>query len=327
MSMPHSQPPAYITLEPVLTFIGCVYAAFLLATLIDHQHPKRLANSLFYGILASSFLFGTHLDDFHTGLLALGLIGVGGLWGLGRSKAPDVDPQRLETKALKHGNGLFLPALIVPLIAIMGVTFFKAQPWGSGLLVETKSASLIWLYLGIGLGLFIAMVMYRPPLFTPITEGVRLMDTVGWAAILPQMLAALGTVFAVCGVGDQVGKVFATYLPLDTPWIALCVFALGMAIFTMIMGNAFAAFPVMMAAIGLPLIVGRFHGDVVALSAIGMLSGFCGTLLTPMAANFNLVPSALLELKDRYGVIKAQAPTALVLFGFNLALMALVVFR
>ena len=35
------------------------------------------------------------------------------------------------------------------------------------------------------------------------------------------------------------------------------------------------------------------------IGAIGMLAGFCGTLMTPMAANFNIVPAALLELKDQ----------------------------
>ena len=45
------------------------------------------------------------------------------------------------------------------------------------------------------------------------------------------------------------------------------------------------------------------------LAAIGMLSGYCGTLLTPMAANFNLVPAALLELKDPNAVIRQQVAT------------------
>jgi uncharacterized membrane protein len=93
------------------------------------------------------------------------------------------------------------------------------------------------------------------------------------------------------------------------------------------MGNAFAAFPVMTAAIGLPLIVHRFGGDPIIMSAIGMLAGFCGTLLTPMAANFNIVPAALLELPDRNGVIKAQAPTALMLLIANTGLMAALVYR
>ena len=60
--------------------------------------------------------------------------------------------------------------------------------------------------------------------------------------------------------------------------------------------------------------------------AIGMLSGFCGTLMTPMAANFNIVPAALLELRDEYGVIKAQVPTALLLLATNVVLMYFLVF-
>jgi uncharacterized membrane protein len=49
-----------------------------------------------------------------------------------------------------------------------------------------------------------------------------------------------------------------------------------------------------------------------------MLAGFCGTLLTPMAANFNLVPSALLELRDPNAVVKAQVGTALPLLAINI---------
>ncbi len=58
-----------------------------------------------------------------------------------------------------------------------------------------------------------------------------------------------------------------------------------------------------------------------------MLSGFCGTLLTPMAANFNIVPAAVLELRDRNAVIKVQAPTAFLLLAANTALMALFVYH
>ena len=85
-----------------------------------------------------------------------------------------------------------------------------------------------------------------------------------------------------------------------------------MALFTIIMGNAFAAFPVMTAGIGLPLLIGQHHADAAALGALGMLCGYCGTLLTPMAANYNIVPVALLELRDPNGVIRAQWPTAVV---------------
>ena len=107
----------------------------------------------------------------------------------------------------------------------------------------------------------------------------------------------------------------------------MATYTVGMALFTIVMGNAFAAFPVMTAGIGLPLIVRGLHGDPIIMSALGMLSGFCGTLMTPMAANFNIVPAALLELPDRNGVIRVQIPTGLILLACNTLLMAWLVFR
>jgi uncharacterized membrane protein len=153
------------------------------------------------------------------------------------------------------------------------------------------------------------------------------MEAVGWAAVLPQTLASLGALFAAAGVGRVVGQLVTQAIPMTNGSIAVVTYTLGMAMFTVIMGNAFAAFPVMTAGIGLPLIVGRFGGDPVIMSALGMLSGFCGTLMTPMAANFNIVPAALLELPDRNGVIKVQIPSAVLLLAANTALMALCVYR
>jgi uncharacterized membrane protein len=171
------------------------------------------------------------------------------------------------------------------------------------------------------------MVMLRPPASAPIIEARRLMDAVSWAAVLPQMLAALGAMFALAGVGPIVAGILSRWIPLDTRFAVVATYTIGMALFTSIMGNAFAAFPVMTAAIGLPLIVHRFGGDVVVMAAVGMLSGFCGTLVTPMAANFNIVPAALLELPDQNAVIKVQIPTALMLLTANTAIMYLFVFR
>jgi uncharacterized membrane protein len=141
------------------------------------------------------------------------------------------------------------------------------------------------------------------------------------------MLAALGALFAIAGVGGVVSGLAQRWLPLDSTFAVVVTYAIGMAVFTMIMGNAFAAFPVMTAGIGLPLIVQRFGGDPTIMAAIGMLSGFCGTLMTPMAANFNIVPTALLELPDENAVIKVQIPTALLLLGANILLMNFLVYR
>jgi uncharacterized membrane protein len=45
-----------------------------------------------------------------------------------------------------------------------------------------------------------------------------------------------------------------------------------------------------------------------------------------MAANFNIVPATLLELKDQYGPIKAQLPTGLALLVCCTVIMAVFAF-
>jgi uncharacterized membrane protein len=133
--------------------------------------------------------------------------------------------------------------------------------------------------------------------------------------------------FAAAGVGTIIGELTQAIIPEGSVFLTVAVFGLGMAMFTIIMGNAFAAFPVMTAGIALPLLVQVHGADPASLAAIGMLSGYCGTLMTPMAANFNLVPAALLELKDPYAVIRAQWATGAVLLLCNVVLMYFIVFR
>ncbi len=100
-----------------------------------------------------------------------------------------------------------------------------------------------------------------------------------------------------------------------------------LALFTMCLGNAFAAFAVITGGIGLPFIVRLHGGNPAIMAAMGMLAGYCGTLVTPMAANYNLVPALLLELEDRHAVIRAQAPIAVAIFVANLALRYFWVYR
>ena len=173
---------------------------------------------------------------------------------------------------------------------------------------DGKQATLIALALGVLIASVVGCLWLRASPLEPLQQGRRLMDSVGWAAILPQMLASLGAVFALAGVGDVVGQIVSMAIPQGSLLGAVIAYGLGMALFTMVMGNAFAAFPVMTAAIGLPLLIRTYGGDPAIVCAIGMLAGFCGTLMTPMAANFNLVPAALLDLKDKHGVNVYRTP-------------------
>jgi uncharacterized membrane protein len=302
-------------------------AGVAIVNLRDRSNPRRLNNVLFWGIYAITFLVGSYIPDVVNGFLIIGMVLVASIRGLGQGKHESATRDQREASAIRWGNKLFIPALAVPVITVLGTFVFKKITVHGAQLVDVKQVTVISLAIATLIALAIGMSMLRPPIFTPVREARRLLDAVGWAAVLPQMLAALGALFAIAGVGAVVSGLAQRWLPLDSAFAVVATYAIGMAVFTMIMGNAFAAFPVMTAGIGLPLIVQRFGGDPAIMAAIGMLSGFCGTLMTPMAANFNIVPTALLELPDENAVIKVQIPTALLLLGANILLMKFLVYR
>jgi uncharacterized membrane protein len=319
-----------ITLPHIYIVGGLFFAALAILSALDSANARRLRNAAFWGLLAVSFLLGDRIGDFGNGLLALGLVVLAAL-GLGIGKPKTTSPEERRASAERRGNLLFLPALIIPAAALIGTLAAKETEWGAAF-IQPSQATLISLVLGVLIAVVVVMLWLRPPLLAPLQEGRRLMDSVGWAAILPQMLASLGAVFLAAGVGEQVGTIFSQYVPgLETSrTIAVIAYCVGMALFTIIMGNAFAAFPVMTAAVGLPFVVVALGGDPARVCAIGMLAGFCGTLMTPMAANFNVVPANLLELPDRKaalnGVIRAQIPTAIPLLVANFILMRFLAF-
>ncbi|MCS5420599.1 DUF979 domain-containing protein [Psychrilyobacter sp. S5] len=83
---------------------------------------------------------------------------------------------------------------------------------------------------------------------------------------------------------------------------------------------AFAAFAVITAGIGIPFVFSQGVDPAIA-GALGLTAGYCGTLLTPMAANFNIVPAAIMDMKNKNGVILAQAPVAIAMLGIHIVLM------
>jgi uncharacterized membrane protein len=313
-------------LEEIYWLAGAMFAGIAARSLGDRANRRRFGNTAFWGLLAVSFLFGSELGDLANGMLVLALTALGAAaMGSGAPKTTS-DGER-EASARTKGNAVFIPALIIPVVAIVGALTLGRVSIHGVPLADPKQVTLIALALGIIIALAVAVLRFRPPALAPVEEGRRLSDAIGWAIILPQLLAALGAVFAISGVGAAVGRVATTWLPLGHPFAAVAAYCVGMALFTMVMGNAFAAFPVMTAAIGVPLIVHRFGGDPAIMGTVGMLAGYCGTLATPMAANYNIVPAALLELPDRNGVIRVQIPTAIPLLLCNIVLMYLLVFR
>jgi uncharacterized membrane protein len=316
-----------IKLGFVYVLAGLMYAAFAILSARDAGNRRRAGSALFWGLVALSFLAGDRLGDLGNGFLVLGLALLAGFGGLGRGKPATTSPAERVELAERFGNKLFLPALMLPLVVAIGVLVLKPVQLAGVPLMDPKQATLISLALAVIVGLGLALALLRQPWLSPLQEGRRLADTIGWASQLPQFLAALGAVFALAGVGQQIGLLASHYLPVDTRFAAVCVYCVGMAGFTLLMGNAFAAFPVLTGGIAIPILINHFGGNPAVVASIGMLSGFCGTLITPLAANFNLVPPALLEIPDRYAVIKMQIPTALLMLIVNVVLMYVLAFR
>jgi uncharacterized membrane protein len=314
-----------VNLTPFLC--GLVLAACTLREL----RARRWAHAAFWGILAAIFLLGdamksaaAHGNVLPEQVAGLGVIALGLIAGFLR-RAPveesTAERERRNASAVRLGHRLFVPALIIPFGTL---AFTLLQPWVHvGGIAELGRAEATLLALGLAcvLATFAALALTRAHAGNAVNETGRLLDALSWAALLPMLLAMLGAVFAAAGVGEAIAHLTAAAIPVQSRLACVLAFAAGMVVFTVIMGNAFAAFPVMMAGVGLPLLIGQHHAPAAALGALGMLAGYSGTLLTPMAANFNIVPAALLELRDPNGVIRAQWPTALWLLAINLVLI------
>lgn len=290
------------------------------------RSPRRWGNVAFWALLAMSFLAGDALPPMAMGIIAIALAVLAGFGLTGIGKREERPREQRAVDAARLGHRLFVPALTIPVVTIVGVLGLKHVRIGDAPLLDPAQVTLTSLGLACVAALVAACLLTRQPPAQAMREGARLLDTIGWAMLLPLMLATLGGVFAAAGVGDAMAVLMRDIVPADSRLASVVAYTLGMALFTMIMGNAFAAFPVMTAGIGLPLLVGLHGANPAPMAAIGMLSGYCGTLMTPMAANFNLVPAALLELPDRYGVIRAQAATGLILLAINTALIYLLAF-
>lgn len=300
-------------LEYIYQATGLLLIAFSMQSFMDKENPKRLGNSLFWLIYGITFVFGKVLPHWVTGLLVLILtaIAASGFMGIGNYKTTSEQERKQSSLSLK--NKLFIPALVVPVGTILISQF-------------TSLGALVGLGISSVLSIIVALLLTKSSTKSSLDEGRRLIDSIGWAAILSQFLAALGFLFNKAGVGDSVASIVKLMIPENILFIKVMAYCLGMAIFTIVMGNAFAAFAVITTGIGIPLLIVEHGGNVAIIGVLGMLSGYCGTLMTPMAANFNIVPAALLELRNKHHVILMQILPGILILTFNILLMYSVAF-
>jgi len=300
-------------LEYVYQATGLLLIAFSVQTYFDKEHKKRLGTTLFWLLYGLSFMLGKVIPDWLTGLMVLGLtlIAASGFMGHGNYKYPETHIRKRHADTFK--NKLFIPAILVPIVTIL---------WAK----LTGTSALIGLGISAILALVLALIITKGSPKQSLNDGRRLIDSIGWAAILSQFLAALGYLFGEAGVGDTVSQIVKAIVIDGNLLMYVLCYTCGMALFTIIMGNAFAAFAVITTGIAVPLLIVEQGGNPVIIGVIGMLSGYCGTLMTPMAANFNIVPAALLELKNKNQVIQMQFLPGLLMLAINTSLIYFLAF-
>ncbi|TMQ24565.1 MAG: DUF979 family protein [Deltaproteobacteria bacterium] len=319
-----------------LTHVFWLIGAWLAGATVLNALDRRWLQAAFWAILVVACLLGDPIlaaskagTRWPAQAMGGGVIALAVLAALIRRRPIVEDAAQTaerEASAARLRNWLFFPALAIPGITFLLVLGARIDALHLTSVIEPRQLPLISLGTAATLAIILGLVVTRAHPVRAVTEGRRLLDSIGWPAALPLLLATLGGVFVETGVGKAIAALVGDVIPTDSALACLVAFGLGMVAFTAIMGNAFAAFPVMMAGIGLPLLVKQHGAHAAALGAMGMLTGYCGTLVTPMAANFNIVPVLLLELRDPHAVIRAQWPTALALLVANLVLMSLLVF-
>lgn len=275
------------------------------------NEKNKITTFLFWNILAITFIFGKYIPYEYTGILliVLGIITVTNKLTMGQFKNVSESLRMINSE--KFRNLIFIPALAI------GIASF--------LLLQFKIPSVISIGGGSIIAIVLALIIFKPNVGDTVEDTTKLVMQVGAASLLPQLLAALGSIFTKAGVGDVISSLVSTIIPQGNIVLGVIVYVIAMAIFTMIMGNGFAAFSVITVGIGIPFVINQGANPTVV-GALGMTAGFCGTLITPMAANFNIVPASILEMKDKYGVIKAQLPIALALIVAHILLILALAF-
>jgi len=214
-----------ITLEHIYWLTGLMMAGVALVNSRDFTNPRRFNNTAFWGIYGITFLVGSHLPDVVNGFLVIGMVLVASIRGLGQGKTEGTSREEREASAHRWGNRLFIPALTISLVTVLGTFIFKKITVNGSPLVDVKQVTVISLAIATLIALAVGMAMLRPPLSAPIREARRMLDAVGWAAVLPQMLAALGALFAIAGVGNVVSGLAQRWIPLDNPFVVVLTYA------------------------------------------------------------------------------------------------------
>lgn len=330
------------SLDPIYALTGFLLWGFSGMTFADKSNPHRKSSGLFWLIFGTLFSLGSFLPHWVTGLSILAMVAIDGAGRVRHGTYDEATKEEQAREARRLGDKLFLPVLAIPIVTFgfAALAFALAK---SGIAADVMSQ--MWpgatdreqltrliergALVGLGFGglaaMWFVMRLTGGSFRMMMNEGRRLNDAIGSLSILPQLLASLGVVFRSAKIGDIIAGGITKIIPADSLFLLVFANCLSMSLFTIVTGNSFAAFPVIAAGVLVPLLIGPFQVNPAMAGIITLTAGSSGTLMTPMAANFNIVPAALLNMRDQYGVIKFQLPFALTIWSLHVVLLWLMI--
>ena len=300
-------------MEVIYIIIGLLCINCGVKNLKDKENSEPVGTFIFWAVLGVVIALGRWLPALVSGILVVVMCLPAIFKKVKKGAVSAATKAETEAAYEKIGMKIFAPTLSIGVMAVI----CAITGLGIGL------SALNGVAIGVLVSVILLMIMNKenkPSTF--LNDSERMLSTVGPLSMLPMLLACLGAIFTKAGVGDVISDIVSHIVPEGNVNAGIVVYAIGMMLFTMIMGNAYAAITVMTVGIGYPFVLAHGANPVV----IGMLAltcGFCGTLCTPMAANFNTVPVALLDMKKPMGVIKNQVPVAIIMMVVQIVMMIL----
>ena len=298
-----------IGLNVVWVIIGLITIYAGIKNLLDKENPSRVGTAVFWCSFGIVCGFGSWLPAKVSGALVLIMCLPPIFKKVKIGKTDNPTKEHTEQQFKKIGMKIFVPAFSVAVCSLFFALF-------------SNMSSMVAITLGVVVAM-ILLIAYDSKQNKPVVflkDSERFLGITGPLSMLPQLLGCLGGVFTAAGVGDVVAQLVEKIVPKGNVNIGIIVYAIGMVLFTMIMGNAFAAITVMTVGIGAPFVL-AYGANPVVIGMLALTCGYCGTLLTPMAANFNILPVAILNMKDRWGAIKNQVLVAIIMLVFQICYM------
>ena len=298
-----------IGLNVVWVIIGLITIYAGIKNLLDKENPSRVGTAVFWCSFGIVCGFGSWLPAKVSGALVLIMCLPPIFKKVKIGKTDNPTKEHTEQQFKKIGMKIFVPAFSVAVCSLFFALF-------------SNMSSMVAITVGVIVAMILLMAFdtkqNKPAVF--LNDSERFLGITGPLSMLPQLLGCLGGVFTAAGVGDVIAQLVEKIVPKGNVNIGIIVYAIGMVLFTMIMGNAFAAITVMTVGIGAPFVL-AYGANPVVIGMLALTCGYCGTLLTPMAANFNILPVAILNMKDRWGAIKNQVLVAIIMLLFQICYM------